>query len=95
MILTCCTNMNQISFRRIYFYISQKTLTELVEEAGKIPRPGARESLLGRPAAMTVAVAVVLVLLFGVWPTPLLDLAQASATSLYETLMSGAHHALR
>ncbi len=56
---------------------------------------GARESLLGRPAAMTVAVAVVLVLLFGVWPTPLLDLAQASATSLYEALMSGAHHALR
>jgi hypothetical protein len=43
-------------------------------------------------AAATVAVAVVLVVVLGVWPTPAIDASLASSQSLFEGLVSGVHH---
>ena len=48
-----------------------------------------RAMRLPSAAAATVAVCVVLVLLFGVWPTYMLDLAGLSAASLRDALLSG------
>jgi len=52
-------------------------------------RPAATEEshrgiVLARTAAWTIAVAVVAVVILGVWPTPALDTAQESAASLFE-----------
>jgi NADH-quinone oxidoreductase subunit N len=47
--------------------------------------------ILARPAAVTVAVAIALVVVLGLWPTPALDAAQASAGTLIEGIVAGAH----
>jgi hypothetical protein len=37
-------------------------------------------------------VAVVLVVLFGLWPGPLLELTQTSSASFFDGLVNAAHH---
>jgi NADH-quinone oxidoreductase subunit N len=47
---------------------------------------------MARPATATVVVAVVLVVLLGLWPAPLLELAQTSSASFFDGLVNAAHH---
>jgi NADH-quinone oxidoreductase subunit N len=58
------------------------------------PAPDAEDvgAPLGVAAAATVAIAVVLVVVLGVWPTPAIDASLASSQSLFEGLVSGVHH---
>ena len=56
---------------------------------------GEQESTLGSPARLTVVAAVVLVVVLGVWPTPAIDLAMASAGSLFDGLAAGVHSTIR
>ena len=60
-------------------------------------RPAASETghdsvVMPRPAAATVAVAVVLVVVLGFWPTPVLEQAQASSKSFFDGIVAAAHH---
>jgi len=58
-------------------------------------RAGERESVLAGPARLTIVVAVALVLVLGVWPTPAIDLALSSAGSLFQGLVAGIHATIR
>jgi NADH-quinone oxidoreductase subunit N len=59
------------------------------------PAPAERAEVpsLGMAAVATVAIAVTLVVVLGVWPMPALDASQASAQSLFDGLVAGAHRA--
>jgi NADH-quinone oxidoreductase subunit N len=51
--------------------------------------------LVSRPVAGTLTFAILLILVLGVWPTPAIETAMASAGSLYDGIVAGVHHALR
>ncbi len=53
------------------------------------------EIVVSRPVAGTLALAVLLIVVLGVWPTPAIETAMASAGSLYDGIVAGVHHALR
>lgn len=58
-------------------------------------RPSSGERALPAPGAAalaTVGVAVVAILVLGLWPTPVLAASQASAQSLFEGLIAWVHH---